>query len=296
MEEMYDVIMVGKGPAAISAGIYTSRSNYKTLLIGKESALEKTDKIDNYYGFEDTISGKELLDRGEKQIKRFGAEIIIDEVINIESYGDYYMVSTASREFKAKAVLLSTGQTRKKLNVKKLDKYEGSGVSYCVICDGFFFRNKKVGLVGFSEYMVHEAEQLSNFTKDVIVFTDGQTMEKAYSDRINNMGFAIETRKLSAVEGENKVEHVIMDDETEIPLEGLFIAYGTAGSADFARKLGIKINGTDIIVDPKQSTGIKGIYAAGDCTGGLKQIATAVGQGAIAGVEIINYLKKYSNS
>jgi thioredoxin reductase (NADPH) len=293
MNRLYDLISVGKGPAAISAALYTARSNYETLLIGKESAIKKADKIDNYYGFKETISGTELVENGELQAKKFGTQIIQDEVIGIENLGNTFKIATTSEIYETKSVLLATGQKRAKVNIKNIDKFEGSGVSYCVICDGFFFKNKKVGLLGYTEYMLHEAQQLKNFTSDVIVFTNGNKLSKEIKEQVDNLGFKIEERKLIELEGKFAVSGAILEDGEKEQIDGLFVAYGIAGSADFARKLGVNVNGNDIIVDREQYTGVRGIYAAGDCTGGLKQIAAAVGEGAVAGISIINYLKTF---
>jgi thioredoxin reductase (NADPH) len=291
MTELYDLISIGKGPAAISAALYTARSNYKTLLIGKDSAIKKADKIDNYYGFKDTISGTELINSGESQAKKFGTEIIEDEVIGIENLGNTFKVITAANVYETKSILIATGQKRTKVNIKNIDKFEGSGVSYCVICDGFFFKNKRVGLLGYSEYMLHEAEQLKNFTSDVVVFTNGNELKKEVEDGVIKLGFKIEKRKLTELEGKFAVSEAVLEDGEKEQIEGLFVAYGVAGSADFAKKLGVNLNGNDIIVDKEQYTGVKGLYAAGDCTGGLKQVAVAVGEGAVAGISIINFLK-----
>lgn len=294
MAMVYDVIAIGKGPAAISAALYIARSNYKTLLIGGDSLLIKTDKIDNYYGFPNGITGLELLKAGEEQAKKFGTEIIEEEVVSVElnDDGKTYKIITTTNSYITKAVLFATGQQRNKIAVKDLEKFEGSGVSYCVICDGFFFKNKKVGLMGFSDYMVHEALELKTFTQNVTVYTNGKQISEENMKKIADLGFNINTNTIVAVSGENRIEKVVFKDETTDDVEGLFIAYGTASSVDFARKLGITINEGSISVDKNGFTGVKGIYAAGDCTGGLKQIATAVGEGAAAGVEIINYLRK----
>ena len=147
---MYDVIIVGAGPAGISASLYTIRRNLKTLIIYKEkSALEKSTKIENYYGFENGINGEELYKIGSRQAQNIGAEVIKDEVTNIKI--DYlnekeytFKVETLNNEFKAKSVILATGNKKSKPDIKNIDKYEGQGISYCAICDGFFYRNKNV--------------------------------------------------------------------------------------------------------------------------------------------------------
>ena len=145
---MYDVIIVGAGPAGISASLYTVRRNLKTLIIYKEeSALEKTKKIENYYGFENGINGEDLYKIGIKQAQNIGVEVIKDEVTNIQAdylneKGHIFKVGTLNNEFEAKSVILATGNKKNKPNIKNMDKYEGKGISYCAICDGFFTKIK----------------------------------------------------------------------------------------------------------------------------------------------------------
>ena len=161
---MYDVIIVGAGPAGISASLYTVRRNLKTLIIYKEkSALEKATKIENYYGFENGINGEDLYKIGIRQAQNIGAELIKDEVINIKiEYSNRTMakkqqifrVQTLNNEFEAKSVILATGNKKSKPDIKNIDKYEGQGISYCAICDGFFYRNKDVAVIGNGDYAI----------------------------------------------------------------------------------------------------------------------------------------------
>ena len=177
---MYDVIMVGAGPAGISASLYTVRRNLKTLIIYKEeSALEKTKKIENYYGFENGINGEDLYKIGIKQAQNIGAEVIKDEVTNIQAdylneKGHIFKVGTLNNEFEAKSVILATGNKKNKPNIKNMDKYEGKGISYCAICDGFFYRNKNVAIIGNGDYAISEAIDLQNVVKSITILTNGR--------------------------------------------------------------------------------------------------------------------------
>lgn len=290
---MYDVIIIGRGPAGISASLYTSRAGLKTLVIGKnDSALRKAEKIDNYYGFSETISGEMLLREGEKQALRFGVEIIEDEVIAIEKDKEFKL-STSSNSYFSKAVLMATGQPRKKVSLDNMDMFEGRGISYCSTCDGFFYRNMKVGVLGYKDYAIHEALELEAYTSDITIYTNGMELElsKQYMEAASK--FNINYRPIKGVEGTEFLEKLVFKDGTEEKLDGLFIAYGSASSLDFARKLGIIIENDAIVVNKDQSTNLEGLYAAGDCTGGFKQIATAVGQGALAGKNIIDYVRRH---
>ncbi len=289
---MYDVIIIGKGPAGISAALYTVRAKLKTLIIGKdESALKKTEKIENYYGFSEPVSGEFLLREGEKQVRRLGVDIYDDEVIAIEKL-DFFEVTTASSVYSAKAVLMATGQPQKKVRIEKLGDYEGRGVSYCTTCDGFFYRNLKVGVLGFKDFAAHEALELEAFTKDITIYTNGRELEMSEKHMEETGRFKVNTRPVRGLDGEEYLQKIHFKDGTSEEIDGIFVAYESASSSDFAKKLGILTSGNDIVVDGSQQTNIEGLFAAGDCTGGFKQIATAVGQGALAGRKIIEYVRK----
>lgn len=289
---IYDVIIIGDGPAGMSAALYTIRANMKTLIFGLgDSVLKKTDKIENYYGFSEPVSGEKLLDEGEKQVKRLGGEILREEVIGIEKE-DIFHVKTVNNTYPARSVLIATGQKPVNMKIRNLKKYEGKGVSYCTTCDGFFYRGKKVGVLGFKDFALHEASELLAFTDDITVFTNGQKTE--FTDKSLTDKFEINEKPISAFEGGDFLEKIVFEDGTEFPLDGVFVAYGTASSINFALKMGILIRDQAIIVNGNQETNIPGLYAAGDCTGVFKQIAVAVGQGAIAAKNMIEYVRKHS--
>ena len=286
---MYDVIIVGAGPAGISASLYTIRRNLKTLIIYKEkSALEKSTKIENYYGFENGINGEELYKIGIRQAQNIGAEVIKDEVTNIKI--DYlnekeytFKVETLNNEFKAKSVILATGNKKNKPNIKNMDKYEGKGISYCAICDGFFYRNKNVAVIGNGDYAIAEAKDLQNIAKSITILTNGRQAPEYRAENIN-----INTKEIDQIEGENKVEEIDFVDNTKMKIDGIFIAQGVAGSTEFAKKIGAKINNDKIVVDENMETSIKGLFACGDCTGGLYQVSKAVYDGTKAGLAVLN--------
>lgn len=160
---MYDVIIIGSGPAGISAALYTQRGGLKTLIISKgSSSLEKAHKIQNYYGLVEEISGKELYKIGIEQAKRIGVEIIEDEVVQISNEKNF-KVTTINAEYDATNVILATGINRKESTIKGIKEYEGKGISYCAVCDAFFFRGKDVAVIGDGNYAVHEAEILKPY-------------------------------------------------------------------------------------------------------------------------------------
>jgi len=280
---MYDVIIVGAGPAGISASLYLKRAKVNVLVISKGyGALEKASKIDNYYGLKETISGKELFDIGINQARKLGVEIVEDEVTNIQSE-NYFTVTTVNREYQAEKVILATGTNRQIPNIKGIREYEGKGVSYCAICDAFFYRNKDVVVVGSGNYAIHEANQLKPVVHSVTILTNG----KQIVENRDGIDFEVKQKPIREFRGGNVIEEVEFEDNAIQKINGVFIAIGTASSSDLARKVGAVIQNNNIQVNENMETTVKGLYACGDCTGGLLQINKAVYEGAKAALHII---------
>lgn len=286
---IYDSIIIGKGPAGISASLYIKRANLKVLIIGKDGgALEKTKEIDNYYGFPNTISGKELLINSFEQAKRLGIAIETDEVIGVEFDGNYH-VKTRNGIFQSKTLILATGTSRKAPTIKGIKEFEGKGVSYCAVCDAFFYRGKNVSVLGSGDYALEEAKVLLPVAKSVSILTNG---DELVQNRGNNYDeFSIEEKEIAEVRGQDKVSEIKFKDGSNITTDGLFIAIGVASSTDLARKLGAIVKENYIVVDEHMATNVPGLYACGDCTGGLLQIAKAVHEGAEAGWSVIKYIR-----
>lgn len=286
---IYDSIIIGDGPAGISAALYTIRANMKTLVFGLgDSVLKKAAKIENYYGFSEPVSGERLVSEGVKQLERLGGKIIREEVIGIEKEEDFH-VETVNNSYTAKTVLIATGQKQADIKISNLKKFEGKGISYCTTCDGFFYRGKKVGVLGYKDFALHEANELLSFTGDITVFTNGEKTE--FTDKTLAGKFKINEKPIAAFEGGEFLEKIVFEDGSGMPVDGIFIAYGTASSINFALKMGILTRNQSIIVNEKQETNIPGLFAAGDCTGVFRQIAVAVGQGAIAGRSMTEYAR-----
>lgn len=289
---LYDAIIIGRGPAGISCAIYTARANMKTLVIGKhDSALLKAEKIENYYGFEMPVSGRSLLEAGEKQALRLGAEIASDEAVGIDK-AEHFTVYCVNGEYNGRTVLLAPGAPAVKAPIKGIDAFEGKGVSYCTTCDGFFYRNRKVGVVGYTDYAVHEAMELLSFTKDITLYTNGMELNISPASREQMNAFRVNTKKIKGLYGGESLEGIDFEDGTSEDVDGLFVAYGSASGVNFAMKMGIMMNGNSIAFNEKMETNIEGLYTAGDCTGVFKQISVAVGQGAIAARGMIEYVRK----
>jgi thioredoxin reductase (NADPH) len=279
---MYDVIVIGSGPAGITAAIYAKRRNLSILVISKgNGTLQKAEKIDNYYGFENGISGKELYVNGIKQAKNLGIDFIEDEVINIE-YINQFTIETVNSKYEAKAVILATGVSRNVPNIKGIKEFEGKGVSYCAVCDSFFYKGKDVAVLGDGNYAIHEFETLKPIASSVTILTNGNTMVENRDSSIE-----VNSKKIREFRGDTKLEEVEFEDNTIQNLNGVFIAMGTASSSDLARKIGARIENNNIIVNENMETTVPGLFACGDCTGGLLQISKAVYEGAKAGLAVL---------
>ena len=286
---MYDVTIIGAGPAGISAGLYTKRANLNVLIIYKEKAgLEKAEQIENYYGFENGITGKDLYETDIKQAKNIGIDIKKEEVINIQiEEKNQYKVITENGTYISKTVIFATGNKKNVPKIKGIKDFEGRGVSYCAVCDGFFYRNKDISVLGNGKYAISETNELINIANSITILTDGKEKPEIRSDKVK-----IDTRKIREVRGDKRIEEIDFEDNTKMKTDGLFVALGVAGSAEFAKKLGILTNKDRIVVNENMETNIPGIYACGDCTGGLLQVSKAVYEGAKAGLQAVRYLKK----
>lgn len=286
---MYDVIIIGAGPAGISASIYAKRGNLNVLVIyNDKSSLEKAEKIDNYYGFENGIYGNKLYQEGINQAKNLGVDVKNEEVIKIEFEETGYSVTTLKGKYKSKTIILATGNKKNTPNIKGIKEFEGKGISYCAICDGFFYKDKDVVIIGSGNYAISETNDLINITKQITILTNGNKAPEIRADNVK-----INEKGIKEIKGDKRAEEIEFVDNSKLKTEGIFIAEGIAGSLEFAKKLGIITKNNKIIVNEKMETNVPGIYACGDCTGGLLQISKAVYEGTVAGLEIIKFVKQF---
>ena len=284
------VIIIGSGPAGISAALYARRGGADVTVISKGAGgLTTAEWVENYYGFAEPISGAELEQRGIAGAERLGVRFETDEVLAVlpVEEGRGFRLEATCRMYAADAVILAAGASRRTLSIPGLRDFEGRGVSYCAICDAFFYRGKKVAVIGAGDYALHEAEILRPHAAQLSLLTNGEEPSVAISD-----GIAVQTQKIVRIEGARRVQHIVFDDETGMDVDGIFMAIGTAGSMELARKLGVVLSDGKIAVGKHMETNVLGVYAAGDCTGGLLQIAKAVYEGAEAGLAAVQYLRK----
>ena len=284
---MYDAIIIGAGPAGISASLYLKRANKNILVLYHgESELEKAHRIENYYGFPNGITGADLYQNGISQAKALGVEVLDSEVLSILMNEKMeFNVKTIDEEYQAKVIIIATGNKKLKPNIKGVEEFEGRGISYCAICDGFFYRKKPVVVIGSGNYAISEAKELLNVTPDVKILTNGLKME-------SDTDIPFDERKIKEVSGEDRISYVLFEDDEKLECKGVFIALGEAGGADFAKKLGIYMEKDVIIVDENMKTTVPGVYAIGNVVGGLLQINKAVYEGAKAALDAIKCINE----
>ena len=287
---MKKVLIIGSGPAGISASLYLARSNIAdvTIISNGKGALAKAEMIENYFGFAEPISGKQLLENGKKGAERLGVKFIEAELTSLGFTDDMrYEAEYVGGRDSFDAVLIATGAARKAPSINGIKDFEGTGVSYCAVCDAFFDRGKDVAVIGSGDYALHEASTLLQTASSVTLLTNGQETNIELPEKIKLIKTGIK-----ALHGSDRLSSVEFDDGSSISVSGVFVAVGTAGSTDFARKLGAAVDDGKIIVDESFASNVPGVFAAGDCIGGLMQVSKAVSDGAAAGINMIRYLKQ----
>ena len=244
-----------------------------------EELLAKT--IENYYGT-GTISGNDLYQEGINELKQLNIIIKEEEVFNI-SFENNLVLETNKNKYDVNAIVLATGTSKRKPNIKNLDKFEGLGVSYCATCDGYFFKGKKIAVLGNGDFALHELNYLKNITNDLVLLTNGEELDSE---------FETYTKGIKELNGSNILEKIIFEDDTELNIDALFVVLDSPDSSVLARKCGIITDDTGIVVNDSFETNVPGIYACGDAVKGQKQIAKAVYEGMLTATNIINYINK----
>ena len=284
---MSNVVIVGSGPAGVSAALYTARAGIDTTVLSRgPGALARAEGIQNYYGFPEAISGAELEQRGIEGAKAVGVKFVETEAVGL-TFTDKLTVETLDGEFPADAVILATGASRAAPPLPGLKELEGHGVSYCAACDAFFYRGREIAVLGSGEYALHEVSALLPVVSKITLLTGGAPLTAQFPPEVT-----VRAEKIEAILGEGAVSGVRLAGGEVVPAAGVFVALGVAGSTALARKMGAEVEGNRIVVGPNMMTTIPGLYAAGDCTGGLLQVAKAVYEGAQAGSEAAKALRK----
>ncbi|RLI10543.1 thioredoxin-disulfide reductase [Candidatus Bathyarchaeota archaeon] len=301
VEEVYDVIILGGGPAGLTAGIYTARHGLKTLLLeGRKlggRALE-AHRIENFPGFPEGISGAELMERFIAQAEKFGVEFRTEKILGLSVIGDLKMVLTRTGVYQAKAVIIATGIQRRQLRVPGEVEFKGRGVSYCAICDGPFFADKIVAVVGSGHEAVEDALRMSEIARKVYAIpgVDGYSVDAAELQELveNERIEVIEGVDVEAIRGEDSVTHIKLknDSPMNLKVDGVFIILESIPTTDIIKETGIQFDESGCIkVDENQQTNIEGVFAAGDCVCEGMQVVTAAGEGSKAGLAALRYIK-----
>lgn len=306
-EKIYDIIMIGAGPSALAAAVYTTREGYDTLMIEKSvvgGLAAITHKVDNYPGFPEGIEGYKLADQLEQQAKRFGAVIESGTVTAIRDDVETKVVTVDGVEKRAKVVLIATGSTYGKINVPGEAEYYGKGVSYCATCDGAFYKDKRVVVVGGANSAIQEAIYLAGFAShiDLLVRSTvkaSKVLQQKLQDLVDagKIDVHLETSTDEIVATDGKVSHTNVTKKGEklkIEAEGVFIFVGLKPNTAFLEGSGIELDEFGFVkTDKKLETNLPGIFASGDVhSGATMQIACAVGEGATAAHSIRHYLQQ----
>ena len=301
----YDVIIIGAGPAGYTAGIYCSRARHDTVLISgllPGGQLMNTTDVENYPGFDEGIMGPDLMQIMRKQTERMGTKIIDDVVTNVDFSKKPFKVSTASTTFEAKTVIVCTGATPRRIGLKGEQTFAGKGVSYCATCDGAFFKNQELAVVGGGDSCMEEATFLTKFASKVHIIhrKDKFRASKIMQERaLNNEKITVHWNStVLDIKGDQKVQQVVLKDtktgeETDINLSGVFVAIGHEPNTSlFKDQLDLDENGY-IILNKNTQTNVDGVFSAGDVHDHVyRQAVTAAGYGCMAAIDVDKYLSE----
>ncbi len=299
LEKTYDLIVLGGGPTAIGCAIYAARFALDVLVLGKifGGLIATTHLVENYPGITST-SGQGLMDMFKEHMNSLSIPYITDEIRSIENADDHFILHSFFQKFKALSVVIATGSERKKLGIPGEEDFAGRGVSYCATCDGPFYKDKTVCVVGGSDSAAKEALFLSQNVKKVYIIYRGEEIraEPINKKRVekNHKIEIIYKTNIVEIQGDNTVKSVIFDNGTEFEVDGVFIEVGSIPNSDLAKRIGVKTNEkNEIIINRKSETNIPGIFAAGDVADApFKQAITGVAEGVVAAYSAFDYIKE----
>jgi thioredoxin reductase (NADPH) len=299
---MKDIIIIGGGPAGLAAGIYAARSGRGALLLESlypGGQMTKTMNVENYPGFEQGVDGFSLAAKLEKQAQSFGLQTVTEEVVGVELNNPVKRVKTPGKEYEARAVIIATGASPRKLNIAREEELTGAGVSYCATCDGAFFKNRNVAVIGGGDTAIADALYLAHFVNKVYVVHRRDTLRAAdvlqkaafNEPKIEIVWNSVPDRILGDKEVTGLVVKYKTGEERELSVEGIFVAVGIMPNTTLFKGILDLDEGGYIIADAHMNTSVKGVYAAGDVRNTpLRQIVTAVADGAVAATSAVEYL------
>jgi thioredoxin reductase (NADPH) len=294
--EPYDVVVVGTGPAGLQAAIHASRKKVSVLVLGKEhkSSLFRA-HVENMLSLFNA-TGKEMLETGRSQAKNFGSQFMDEDILKITANDSRFQFETeGGNQFASKTLILATGTARNKLRVKGEKELVGKGVSYCVDCDGNFYPDEKLAVVGSESAAADGALTLAKIAGEVHLICDDLKVSEALLSKLENSQVVVHRgAKLKEISGKEEVNAIVLDDGTTLSTSGVFIELGAKGLMELATSLGVILDDTMrfIQADKAQRTNVPGIFAAGDICGPPWQVAKAVGEGCVAGINAADYAKK----
>ena len=288
---MPDIAIIGAGPAGTSAAVYAARADQDTVVFHDGGGTTReVDVMENVFGFPEGVSGPELVSLGREHARKFGAEFVDEEVVRIgRTDGEAYEIETTADSYEARGVVIATGASYESPAIKDVDEFEGQGVSYCVECDAYFYRDSTVAVVGAENYAAKEALMLLDYTDDVQVLTNGSEFaaDPDLRQRLDDEGIPVRTDRLDRLTGDESVQAIETRDGESIAVDGLFVALGAAGGTDLAEMLGVATEGQYVQTDGSMETNVDRVYAAGDVTGGQRQVNTSVGEGTRAAINLL---------
>ncbi|GED33208.1 thioredoxin-disulfide reductase [Brevibacillus centrosporus] len=307
-QKIYDVIIAGAGPAGMTAAVYTSRANMSTLMLERGipgGQMANTEEIENYPGFS-SILGPDLSTKMFEHAQQFGAEYAYGEIKEIRDEAPYKRVVTGDKEYLAKSVIIATGAEHRLLGAPGEKELSGRGVSYCAVCDGAFFRNKELVVVGGGDSAVEEAVFLTRFATKVTIIhrRDQFRAQKILQKRAfeNEKIEVIWDTQVKEIRGEGKVQSVLLEnlktgEQSEFATDGVFIYVGMDPLTESVRPLGITNDAGYVLTDEKMNTKVKGVFAAGDVREKLlRQVVTATGDGSIAAQSAQHYVEELNEA
>jgi thioredoxin reductase (NADPH) len=297
IQDSYDVVILGTGPAGLQAAIHAGRAKVSVLVMGREkkSSLYKA-HVENYCCMGNVL-GEDLLKQGVRQAIDSNAHFLHEDVVKTSQEEDWFVISTESeRIIKTRTLIMAMGVSRNRLGVPGEKAFLGKGVSYCVDCDANFYKDARVAVVGTGSAAVSGALTLLFYAKEVhLVSNQLEVSDRLdYQIRESEVNIHLE-RKVKKIIGKDKVEGLILDDDEKLNVDGVFIEIGAKGAVELASTLGVSLDDEKyryIVTDKQQHTNIAGIYAAGDICGPPWQVAKAVGEGCVAGLSAAKYAKK----